>query len=114
MLFRDLAVFPARARDRSIESQNNFVFWKYFRRNTSSGNTCVDKVIIWSEIVLISILWRIALCRLFSIPTLRALYRKYEIEIERLFGALLILLGWRMAGEVGRSVPGPPRHAIRW
>ena len=88
----------------------------------------MDKVIIWSEIVLISILWRIALCRLFSIPALRALYRKYEIEIARLFGALLILLGWRMAGEVGRSVPdrrgmpfagrtvrpGPPRHAIRW
>jgi len=85
------------------------------------------KMIIWSEIVLISILWRIALCRLFSIPTLRALYRKYTIEIERLFGALLILLGWRMAGEVGRSVPDrrgmpfagravppePPRHAIR-
>jgi amino acid exporter len=63
------------------------------------------KMIIWSEIILISVLWRIALCRLFSIPTLRALYRKYEIEIERLFGALLILLGWRMAGELGRFVP---------
>jgi amino acid exporter len=61
------------------------------------------KMIIWSEIILISILWRIALCRLFSIPTLRALYRKYEIEIERLFGGLLILLGWRMASEGGPS-----------
>jgi amino acid exporter len=66
------------------------------------------KVIIWSEIMLISILWRIALCRLFSVPALRALYRKYEIAIERLFGALLILLGWRMAN--GRAVrPIPPR-----
>jgi threonine/homoserine/homoserine lactone efflux protein len=60
-------------------------------------------MIIWSEIILISILWRIALCRLFSIPTLRALYRKYEIAIERLFGGLLILLGWRMASEGGPS-----------
>jgi amino acid exporter len=57
------------------------------------------KVIIWSEIILISIFWRIVLCRLFSIPALRALYRKYAIEIERLFGALLVLLGWRMASE---------------
>jgi len=66
------------------------------------------KMIIWSEIVLISILWRITLCCLFSIPTLRALYRKYEIEIGRLFGSLLILLGWRMAA--GRAVrPGAPR-----
>jgi amino acid exporter len=69
------------------------------------------KVIIWGEIMLISILWRIALCRLFSVPALRALYRKYEIAIERLFGALLILLGWRMAD--GRAVrPRPPaRHS---
>ncbi len=55
------------------------------------------KAIIWGEIVLISVLWRIALCRFFSTPSLRNLYLKYEVAIERLFGALLVLLGWRMA-----------------
>jgi hypothetical protein len=55
------------------------------------------KAIIWGEIVLISVIWRIALCRLFSAPSLRHFYLKYEIAIERLFGALLVLLGWRMA-----------------
>lgn len=63
------------------------------------------KATIWSEIVLISVLWRVALCCLFSTPALRNLYAKYALMIERFFGALLILLGWRMASEVGRSVP---------
>jgi amino acid exporter len=63
------------------------------------------KMIIWIEIILISLLWRIALCRLFSVPVLRTLYRKYAMEIERLFGVLLILLGWRMANATGRSFP---------
>jgi RhtB (resistance to homoserine/threonine) family protein len=63
------------------------------------------KAAIWSEIVLISVLWRLALCRLFSMPALRSWYAKYSLPIERVFGGLLILLGWRMAREVGRSVP---------
>jgi RhtB (resistance to homoserine/threonine) family protein len=63
------------------------------------------KVAIWSEIVLISVLWRLALCRLFSMPGLRGWYAKYRLLVERAFGGLLILLGWRMASEVGRSVP---------
>ncbi len=57
------------------------------------------KVAIWSEIVLISLLWRIALCSLFSTPSLRNLYVKYQVAIERLFGALFVILGWRMAAS---------------
>jgi amino acid exporter len=75
-------------------------FGSIFAVTLHSETPAWTKVIIWSEIILISILWRIALCRLFSVPALRALYRKYEIEIERLFGALLILLGWRMTANV--------------
>lgn len=63
------------------------------------------KAAIWSEIVLISVLWRLALCRLFSTPALRGWYAKYALVVERVFGGLLILLGWRMASEIGRSVP---------
>jgi amino acid exporter len=63
------------------------------------------KAAIWSEIVLISVLWRLALCRLFSTPALRAWYAKYSLLVERVFGGVLILLGWRMATGVGRSVP---------
>jgi RhtB (resistance to homoserine/threonine) family protein len=63
------------------------------------------KAAIWSEIVLISVLWRLALCRLFSMPALRGWYAKYALLVERVFGGLLILVGWRMASEVGRSVP---------
>jgi amino acid exporter len=58
------------------------------------------KAAIWSEIVLISVLWRVTLCCLFSKPALRNFYAKYALMIERFFGALLILLGWRMASEV--------------
>jgi amino acid exporter len=58
------------------------------------------KAVIWSEIIAISLLWRIALCRLFSHRRLRACYLKYELAIQRLFGALLLLLGFRMGGEV--------------
>ena len=54
---------------------------------------------------LISVLWRLALCRLFSTPALRAWYAKYSLLVERVFGGVLILLGWRMASGVGRSVP---------
>jgi amino acid exporter len=63
------------------------------------------KAAIWSEIVLISVLWRLALCRLFSMPALRGWYAKYALLVERVFGGLLILVGWRIASEVGRSVP---------
>jgi RhtB (resistance to homoserine/threonine) family protein len=59
------------------------------------------KAAIWSEVVLISVLWRLALCRIFSMPALRNLYAKYALMIERFFGALLILLGWRVASGVG-------------
>jgi len=38
-------------------------------------------------------------------PALRGWYAKYALLVERVFGGLLILVGWRMATEVGRSVP---------
>jgi threonine efflux protein len=63
------------------------------------------KAAIWSEIVLISVLWRIALCRLFATPGLRGLYAKYALLIERLLGALVILLGWRMAASALEKKP---------
>jgi RhtB (resistance to homoserine/threonine) family protein len=63
------------------------------------------KAVIWSEIVLISVLWRLALCHLFSMPALRGWYAKHALMIQRSFGALLILLGWRMGSGLGRSVP---------
>ena len=40
------------------------------------------KAAIWSEIVLISVLWRLALCRLFSTPGLLGWYAKYSLLVE--------------------------------
>jgi RhtB (resistance to homoserine/threonine) family protein len=57
------------------------------------------KVTIWIEIIAISLLWRVALCRLFCHRQLRTLYLKYELTIERVFGALLLLIGYSSAGR---------------
>jgi len=71
--FLDLAVFPARARNRYLIPKQFCFFEVFFARNTSPGNTCWTKMLSGGEIVPDFHSLRIALCRLFSIRLCAAL-----------------------------------------
>jgi RhtB (resistance to homoserine/threonine) family protein len=60
------------------------------------------KATILIEIITISLFWRIALCRVFGNRRIRALYLKYAVTIERVFGALFLLIGY----SFGSREPG--------